>query len=63
MTRPRHPRYKFSLLGTDWVEWMLVALLCAVSMVGVAALGGSLIVTVAVGLVVVVATSLVVAVL
>ena len=63
VTRPRHPRYKFSLVGTDWVEWVLVALLCAVSMAGVAALGGSLIVTVAVGLVVLVAASLVVALL
>jgi len=42
---------------------MLVALMGAVSMVGVAALGSSLVVTCAVGLVVVVATSLVVALL
>ncbi|MBD0322425.1 MAG: hypothetical protein ICV72_03445, partial [Aldersonia sp.] len=44
---PPGPRYKFSLLGTDWVEWLLVAVLCVVSAVGVFVLGGS-IVTVAI---------------
>ena len=35
------PRFKFSLLGTDWVEWLIIALLCAVAAVGVALLTGS----------------------
>lgn len=60
---PPHPRIKFSLSGSDWVEWLIVGLLCVVAAAGVAVLTGSIVATVVVACVVLVATSAVVALL
>ena len=40
--KPPRPRYKFSVLGSDWVEWLIVGLLCVVAALGIALLTGSL---------------------
>jgi len=38
-----HTHIKFSLFGTDWVEWLIVGLLCVVTAAGVGLLTGSLV--------------------
>ncbi|MBJ8346555.1 hypothetical protein [Antrihabitans sp. YC2-6] len=61
--KPRRTKYKFSLLGSDWIEWLIVAMLCATAALGVALLTGSVVSAVIVGLVLLAAASAVVALL
>lgn len=58
-----HTHVKFSLLGTDWVEWLIVGLLCVVTAAGVGVLTGSLVGGLVLAAVVFAATSAVVALL
>lgn len=58
---PTGPRYKFSLWGTDWVEWVLIGLISGVSAGGVALLGTSVVVAILTGVVVVGVAAIVVA--
>ncbi len=58
-----HAHIKFSLLGTDWVEWLIVGLLCVVTAAGVGVLTGSLVGSLVMAGVVFAATSAVVALL
>jgi hypothetical protein len=60
---PPGPRYKFSLLGTDWVEWLLIGVISGVSAVGVAALGGSIIAAVLTAILIVGVAAVVIALL
>ncbi|KAA0021738.1 hypothetical protein [Antrihabitans cavernicola] len=61
--KDREPRFKFSLLGTDWVEWLIIALLCAFAAFGVSLLSGSVLPGVVAGGILLCACSVVVALL
>ena len=58
---PRRKKYKFSFVGSDWVEWLIVGLLCATAATTVGWMTGSLIFAVVVGLILLGAASAVIA--
>ena len=61
VVKHHEPKYKFSLLGTDWVEWAIISLLCIVAAVGVGLLTGSAVSAIVAGVVLLCACSAVVA--
>lgn len=61
LDEPRRQKYKFSFVGSDWVEWLIVAVLCATAATTVGFMTGSLIAAAVVGFILLGAASAVIA--
>ena len=61
--KDREPRFNFSLLGADWVEWLIIVLLCTFAAFGVTLLTGAVLPGVVTGGILLCACSVIIALL